>query len=192
VSIGGTAGNLRYELTRFQRDITDFIESYIPVVIAGVDGEGFANTTDEVEMEGYELAASLQITPQLGATFSYTDTSAEMNGNGTQLQGIPENETKVQLDWLASAQWGLSLSLDHVGDVTSRGQARGNYTVVDLSGHIEFGSNSEHSVVVRAENLTDKVYATGVGSGTRDAGGTYLYDNLGMERTVHASYTYRF
>jgi outer membrane cobalamin receptor len=193
ISIGGTVGILRYELTGFQRDISDFIVSYTPIVIAGVEGESFANTNDEVEMEGFELSLSLPLGEHISARFSYTDTSAEMNGNGTQLQGIPENETKLHLDWLASSQaWGASLALNHVGNFTSRAQQRGNYTVVDLAGHLAFGSEREHRVVVRAENLTDKVYATGVGSGTRDAGGTYLYDNLGMERTFHASYTYSF
>jgi len=47
-------------------------------------------------------------------------------------------------------------------------------------------------VVLRIENLTDKVYATRVDSGTRDSGGSYFYDNLGMERTLHASYSYAF
>lgn len=193
VGIGGSFGALRYELTHFQRDITDFIVSYTPLVIAGVEGESFGNTDDEVEIDGYELSLSLPIGDQLGARFSYTDARAEMNGNGTQLQGIPESEAKLQLDWLAVTQaWGLSLALNHVGEFTSRAQQRGNYTVVDLSGHIAFGTEREHRVVVRAENLTGKVYATGIGSGTRDAGGTYLYDNLGMERTFHASYTYSF
>ncbi len=193
VSIGGNVGNLQVEVTRFQRDISDYILSYIPFVIAGVEGESFANTSDEVEMEGYELAASLQLTTQLGASFSYTDTSAELNNSGTQLADIPESDTKLQLDWLSqTGPWGLSFTLNHVGEYTSRAQRRGNYTVMDLSGHIAFGGDRAHNVTVRAENLTDKEYATGVGSGVRDAGGSYLYDNLGMERTLHASYTYRF
>jgi outer membrane cobalamin receptor len=193
VSIGGSVGSLQYELTRFQRDISDYILSYIPIEIAGVEGESFANTTDEVEMDGYELAASLPLSEQFSAMFSYTDTSAELNGNGTQLADIPESETKLQLDWLSASQsWGLSFMLNHVGDFTSRAQRRGNYTVMDLSGHITFGSSDEHLIVLRAENLADKEYATGVGSGTRDTGGSFLYDNLGMERTLHASYTYRF
>ena len=51
----------------------------------------------------------------------------------------------------------------------------------------------EHQLVLRIENLTDEVYSTRVDLGTLDASGTsYLFDNLGMSRTLHASYTRRF
>ena len=81
-----------------------------------------------------------------------------------------------------------------MGDLNERrGEKRGNYTVMDLSGHLELGNGREHSLVLRVENLADKVYATRVDRGTRDTTGVgYNYDNLGMERTLHASYTYRF
>ncbi len=195
VSIGGSFGNLQVELTRFQRDITHYIESYTSFYIAGVEGESFSNTTDEVEVAGYELITSLRLTPALGTSFSYTNSSAELNGNGAQQQGIPENESKLQLNWQSQVQpLGVSFTVDHVGDLNERrGEKRGNYTVMDLSGHLELGNGREHSLVLRVENLADKVYATRVDRGTRDTTGVgYNYDNLGMERTLHASYTYRF
>jgi len=55
------------------------------------------------------------------------------------------------------------------------------------------GADQQHQLTLRIENLTDKEYASRVDRGTLDASGTsYLFDNLGMSRTVHAGYTYRF
>jgi vitamin B12 transporter len=117
-----------------------------------------------------------------------------MKGGGTQLTGIPESEAKLRFGYEAQAlPLGVSLSLNHVGDLNERqGARRGNYTVMDLSGHVELGSNDEHQLVLRIENLTDKVYATRVERANRDIGGTFLFDHLGMERTFHASYRYTF
>jgi vitamin B12 transporter len=194
VSVGGNFGGLTYELTGFKRKITDFIASYVPWTIAGVGGESFINTNDEVEIDGFELQTGMQLTTSIDATFSYTDTSSEMRGGGTQLTGIPESEAKLRFGYEAQAlPVGVSLSLNHVGDLNERqGARRGNYTVMDLSGHVELGSNDEHQLVLRIENLTDKVYATRVERANRDIGGTFLFDHLGMERTFHASYRYTF
>ena len=84
--------------------------------------------------------------------------------------------------------------MNHVGDFNARrGQQRGNYTVMDLSGYYFLGAEQEHQLVLRVENLTDKKYASRVDRGTRDAtGSSCLFDNLGMNRTIHASYTYDF
>lgn len=194
VSIGGSIGNVQYELTGFTRDITDFIASYVPVVIAGVDGESFINNNDEVNIDGFELQTSVQLTSTLNASFSYTDTSAEMKSGGTQLTSIPESEAKLQLGYQSQGlPFGVDFTLDHVGELNERaGAKRGNYTVMDLSGHVEFGADAEHQLVLRVENLTDKVYATRAERGNLDAGGTYVFDHLGMERTFHASYRYSF
>lgn len=194
ISLGGQAGLLSYEITAFHRDITDYIASYVPINIAGVEGESFINTDDEVNIHGFEIQAGLQLGKSWHTSFSYTDTTARLNDGGPQLPGIPESEVKLQLAYNEAAlPWGATLSLNHVGDFNARpGQPRGNYTVLDLSGYYEFGARAEHRIVLRVENLSDKVYATRVDSGTRDSGGSYLYDNLGMERTLHASYSYAF
>ncbi len=195
VSIGGTFSNVAWELTGYNRRITDYIESYVPWFIAGVEGESFTNTNDEVKIRGVELNSTVQFTQSFTGTFTWGNTSAELNSDGAQLTGIPESETKARLNYESQAQpWGVMLSLNHVGDLNARrGEKRGNYTVMDLSGHMEMGRDQMHSLVLRIENLTDKVYATRVDRGTVDTTGAgYNYDNLGMERTFHASYTYRF
>jgi outer membrane cobalamin receptor len=194
VGIGGNAGIFAWELTGFRRRITDYIASYTPFTLAGVDGESFSNTNDEVEIDGAELQLEARLSAAWDAGFSYTSTSSELNGDGVQLTGIPETEAKLRIGFNSQAlPLGLTLSANHVGKLNERrGATRGHYTVLDLSAHYTLGAQSEHQLVVRIENLTDKVYATRVERGTRDSGAGYLYDNLGMERTFHASYRYAF
>jgi hypothetical protein len=88
----------------------------------------------------------------------------------------------------------FNISVDHVGNINARrGELRGDYTVLDVSAHVALGSRDQHRIGVRLENATDEEYASRVDQGTLDATGTaYLYDNLGMRRTVHASYSLRF
>jgi len=64
---------------------------------------------------------------------------------------------------------------------------------MDLSGYYNLGNDGQHQLTLRVENLTHKEYASRVDRGTLDATGTsYLFDNLGMSRTFHAGYSYRF
>ena len=66
-------------------------------------------------------------------------------------------------------------------------------TVLDLSGHYRLGSDEQHMIVFRLENATDEDYASSVRTARIDGTGeAYLYDNLGVPRTFHLSYTYRF
>jgi vitamin B12 transporter len=195
IALGGLINNLSYELIGFSRDITNYIDSYVPLTIAGVVGESFINSNDQVEVDGFEFVASYPLNDQWNTNFSYNNTSSELNGDGVQLTGIPESEVKIRLDFTSiSMPYGLSFALNHVGDLNARrGEKRGNYTVMDLSGYYNLGSEEQHQFVFRIENLADKEYASRVDRGTLDATGTsYLYDNLGMSRTFHASYNYRF
>ena len=81
-----------------------------------------------------------------------------------------------------------------MGDINGRrGAQRGDYTVVDIAGFYNFGRNEQHRVVLRLENALDEEYATRIDVGTLDlTGSSYLYENLGMQRTTHLSYTYEF
>lgn len=194
VSFGGNFETLSFEVIAFSRNITDYIASYIPLVINGVEGESFTNSDDEVQMDGFEIITSFALSPQWTANASFNKTETEFNGDGVQLTGIPETETKLRANYdAANLPFGMSLTLNHVGDINARqGQERGNYTVMDLSGYYNFGAAEQHQVTLRIENLTDKEYASRVDRGTLDVGGAYVFDNLGMSRTFHAAYTYRF
>ena len=195
LAIGGTYDRLTYELIYYTRDITDYIDSYVPITIAGVDGETFINSNDEVNVDGIELITSFEINPSWAAMVSYSQSDSELNSDGIQLTGIPENELKLRADYASQRDpFGFSVLIDHVGDINARrGVTRGDYTVIDLSAFYYMGARREHQLVLRIENLTDEVYASRVDGGALDAtGSSYIYDNLGMSRTVHASYSRRF
>jgi len=195
LAIGGTYDRFTYELIYYTRDITDYIDAYVPITIAGVDGETFVNSNDEVNVDGIELITSFEINRSWAAMVSYSQSDSELNSDGIQLTGIPENELKLRADYASRrGPFGFSVLVDHVGAINARrGVTRGDYTVVDLSAFYYMGAGREHQLVLRIENLTDEVYASRVDGGARDAtGSSYIYDNLGMSRTVHASYSRRF
>ncbi len=82
--------------------------------------------------------------------------------------------------------------MNYVGEVNARrGQTRGQYSVADLSAYVRFGPQAAHQVVLKFENLTDKVYTTRVDVGIRDTGGSYVYRNIGTPRTVHVQVRFR-
>ena len=195
LSLGGNLYDINFELTYFSRDIEHYIESYVPVFIAGVEGESFINTSDEVNVDGYELLGSLPINERWSAQLSHTRTRAQLNGSGPQLTSIPNRETKLRLDYRSTTMpLGVSLSTDMVGKINARrGAERGEYIVTDLSAFYLAGNDQQHRIVLRLENITDEEYATRIDVGTADVtGSSYLYHNLGMPRTLHLSYTYSF
>jgi vitamin B12 transporter len=195
VSIGGNYDRFSYELIYYTREITNYIDNYVPIFIAGVEGESFLNSDDEVNVDGIELITTLNFNSSWTASVSYSQSDSELNDSGIQITGIPENELKIRADYVSQRYpFGFSLTLDNVGDINARqGVTRGDYTIVDWSTFYYAGGQREHQFVLRVENLTDEVYASRVDSGVLDGSGDdYIYDNLGMSRTLHASYTRRF
>ena len=81
-----------------------------------------------------------------------------------------------------------------VGDINARrGEVRGDYAVADFSTHHRLCAEQAHQRVFRIGNLTDEIYPSRADRGTLDITGVAcLYDNLGTNRAVHASYTRRF
>jgi vitamin B12 transporter len=195
VSIGGNYDRFSYELIYYTREITNYIDNYVPIFVAGVEGESFLNSDDEVNVDGIELITTFNIDSSWAASVSYSQSDSELNDSGIQITGIPENELKIRADYVSQRYpFGFSLTLDNVGDINARqGVTRGDYTIVDWSTFYYAGGQREHQFVLRVENLTDEVYASRVDSGVLDGSGDdYIYDNLGMSRTLHASYTRRF
>src|SRR5690606_14892718 len=97
------------------------------------------------------------------------------------------------------APYELNVTLLNVGDVydvVASGLGRrehGGYTTLDLSGAYYLDATRRHRLGVRLENALDETYATSLGRGFRDAGNVpYVYRNLGMPRSLHATYSYRF
>jgi len=194
VGIGGVFGDLQYELISFNRKITDYIDSYVPIVISGVTGESFVNSDDTVRVRGAELIAAMLLSEDWHGNVSFTHTRARLNNAGGQLTSIPDREAKLSLNYEPSgAAWGMTLAANYVGDINERqASTAGNYTAMDISGFYHFGAGDKHRLTLKLENITDEQYVTRVDRATRDTGGTYLYGNLGMHRTAHVGYTYQF
>lgn len=194
MGIGGMFGDLQYELIGFDRKITDYIDSYVPIVIGGVTGESFVNSDDTVRVRGAELIAAVSLSKDWHGNVSLTHTRARLNNGSRQLTSIPDREAKLSLNYEPSGRaWGTIFAANHVGDINERrASTAGNYTVMDISGYYYFGARDKHRLTLKLENITDEQYVTRVDRATRDTGGTYLYGNLGMHRTAHVGYTYQF
>lgn len=194
VSVGGTFKRASFIATAFSRDITNYIGSYLPTSIQGVAGDSFFNTEDEVKINGIEVTTSFAINDQLDLSITHTHTRARETGSDTQISDIPEDESKIGLNYeFRSAPAGLTLSANVLGDINDRyGLARGNYALIDLAGHLYFGENERHQITARSENLTNKNYVTGYGRTSSDHGETITYGFRGMPRSFHLSYIYQF
>lgn len=195
IAVGGDYGRFGYELIYYTREISNYIASYVTIFIAGVEGESFLNSDDKVNVDGIEIITNFAINSSWSASVSYGQSDSELNNSGIQLTGIPESEIKIRADYVSQQYpFGFSFTIDDVGNINARqGVKRGDYTVIDWSAFYYAGAQREHQFVVRIENLTDEQYASRVASGVIDTSGAgYIYDNLGMSRTLHASYTRRF
>ena len=193
ISVGANFQRTQVELTLFKRDITNYIKSSVPVTIANVVGETFANSDDEVNVEGSELQLQWQFTDNLDGRLAYTYTRARMNDSGKQLRNIPEQTAQLGINYQQiGSPWGVNFTANYVSDVEDRA-VRESYTTADISGFYFIGHQQQHKLVLRIENIGDVKYATGIGSTSEDASGeSYLYRSLGMERTAHLAYTFTF
>jgi vitamin B12 transporter len=199
-SIGGDFGasagvQYHWELIGFARDITDLIAITFDAAL-GVDTQ--ENSADTVEVRGGTFVFGAALANGLGANASVTLNDATMKGSSRQLQFIPERLAKLALEYQPQGRpFGFSATVNHVADVfRNLGLGReefGNYTTVDVNGRMFLDAARHHRLSLKVENVFDTEYATRVGQTTPDAGGpAYVFWNLGMPQTVHASYTYEF
>lgn len=194
IALGGgvdAGADLGWEVTLFDREIDNLIAS---------DGVMQVNTANTVEFSGLEVTLSVGITEALSTRFSYVDTTAEEEGTGEQIAGVPESTFKAGVTLRPeAAPYDLGASLIAVGDVydtVSGGLGRrehGGYTVLDLTAGLRFGRDETQRIGLRLENALDEEYATSLGRAFVDAtGDSYAYANLGTPRTVHLTYDYGF
>lgn len=196
ISIGGRPfTSLDLELTYFDRTVKNYIDGNAQVFIDGVQGFSYLNINDEVKVRGFELITRVTLSGSLSAQFSVTHTKARRKSGSRQLDEIPEWDAKLQLAYQQpGSPLRVSLASIYVNGISSRARSVDDYAVVDLAATYRFGREQQHRASVRLENLLNKQYTTSFGQGYRDVGSPepYLYDNLGMERTVHLAYTYSF
>lgn len=184
---------LSWELIGFHRTVENLIGSSDGIRV---------NTDNEVTIAGGEALLNYAASNDWSVTVSLTITDAEASGSSQQIPDIPEFTGKLLLAYSpANSSYGFNGSLMYVGDVYSdvggffpdgSFAEHGSYTIIDISGYYEFGTDSQHRLVARVENLFDEDYATSVRRATSDAGESYLYDNLGVPQTFHLFYSYGF
>lgn len=193
VAIGAELGEISWEFVGFHRTVEDLI---------GSSGGIRINTDNDVTIAGGEILISYVASRSWSGSVGLTVTDAEASGSSQQVPDIPETSFKGLIAYTPDGRpYGINASLVYVGDVYSdvggffpddSFAEHGSYTIIDLSGFYEFGRSDRQRVVVRIENLLDEDYATSVRTTQSDTGETYLYDNLGVPRTLHVSYTLGF
>lgn len=196
LGVGGNIGaGWTWEVTGFRRKIEDYIQIVTvadtrPVGSPGNFGCGlspagcydtFDNEGDPVTTEGAELTVTGKLTDALSLTADWTHTKAEERGSNTQVNDIPKDVAKLLLDWApADLPFAGGVSVNHIGDVTSRGFPIGDYTTVDLNGRWYLDKARKQRIGVRVENLTDEEYDTAKSGGGIGA--------LGRGRSFFVSY----
>jgi vitamin B12 transporter len=192
IGFGGDRFNL--EAIGFWRRVENLIniDYDLPAFPDGL----IVNTGDEVKVWGGELVASARLTDQIGLTFDYTHTEAEMAGGGAPLVNIPRDLVKVIADVQSSdGRFGGSASLNWAGDVYSNvavvGRVNhGNYAVVDLSAWAFLDRDRRHRVGLRLENAFDADYDTTVTRAREDVTNvSYAAGFRGTPITLHATYS---
>ncbi|HVY90918.1 MAG TPA: TonB-dependent receptor [Hyphomonadaceae bacterium] len=208
LGLGGQGSWFSWELTGFRRKIKDLIQIITLVDTRAVGSPGnygcsddlvrgcydtFDNNGSPVTAEGGELTMTAQLPNAISATFDWTHSKTEVDGTSGQIADTPKDTAKLIFDWSpADMPFGGGLTVNYVGDTVGRGVSYGNYTVLDLNARWYLTGDRKQRLNLRVENITDEDYVTGIGRGTLDAGGSYLYDNLGRGRSVFVNYTVAF
>jgi vitamin B12 transporter len=212
LGLGGQGKTFSWELTAFHRKIDDLIQIIeipenrpVGQRVGHLDSEDcgivapagcydtFDNNGAPVTAEGAEFTLNMQLMPSLSATFDWTHSKTEVDGGGGQIADTPKDTAKLIFDWAPmDMPFAGGLSVNYVGDTVGRGQSYGNYTVVDLNARWYLDRDRKQKIGVRVENVTDEEYFTGIGRGTRDTGGSYLYPNLGRNRSYSINYSVDF
>lgn len=182
---GNSAGRmpLSWEIMGFKRTVEDLIGPNAADTLQ-------INLDSEVEVEGAELVAGLGISASVSINFDHTYARARQTGSDLQIRRIPENLTKVAVDYRPTPRVGGAVSVVYVGKIyeTSTGVGRreyGNYPVADLSAFLFIDAERRQRLGVRVENALGEEYATSLVTPNAT-------ETLGTPRTVHLTYSYHF
>ena len=136
------------------------------------DSDGLNVPDGSTRHQGVEAAARFDLTDTLvlkgnvswsDQTYSFdriVGSGTETIRDGNQIDTAPEWLADASLDWQATEAFGLSLSLEHVGEYYMDPANTATYpghTVLSARGFYEFGEGTEAFLIVR--NLTDEAYA---------------------------------
>jgi outer membrane cobalamin receptor len=201
LALGGHVGagetNVGWEFIGFYRELKNLIDyaSFDATTSQSV----FGNVPGTVRTRGGEFTLNAAVASWLSANMNFTYADARDSSTGEQISRVPKNLLKAGLDYHPQDHpWGSTITLNHFGTTYRTGlwdgtESYGNTTVVDASARYFIDPARRQRIDVTLQNLFDKTYATGLGSGTRDADGSfYTFWNLGVPRTLRISYTYGF
>jgi len=189
--------NVGWEIIGFYRQLKNLIDyaSFDATTSQAV----FGNVPGTVKTRGGEATLNAAVASWLSVNVNFTYADARNSSTGTQISRVPKNLLKAGLDYHPQIQpWGATITLNHFGTTYRTGlwdgtEPYGNVTVADASARYFIDPTRRQRIDVTLQNLFDKTYATGLGTGTRDADGSnYTFWNLGVPRTLRVSYTYGF
>jgi outer membrane cobalamin receptor len=204
LSVGGMKvhGTLAFhwELVGFARDITDLIDD------SGFDALTqqalFENVPGTVRVRGGQVVLGAERAETLAVNFSFTQNHSLQEG--AQISRVPEEVLKTSVDFHPPGRpFGATLAVNHTGDVFTAVDGRrlnyGGYTIVDISGRYFLDAARRHRMSLSLQNALDEEFgrpARGCrdvsGDSPADCSAPYLFVNLGLPRTLRASYTYAF
>jgi vitamin B12 transporter len=124
-------------------------------------GGRFVNIA-RAKSEGVEAAASLEPTPGLRLSISYTYNDAIDETTGRPLPRVPDNAAFLEADWQAAERLGLSLTVRYNGKESDAIRLRNpdgvipDWTRIDLAARYRIGEHAE--LFGRIENLADEAY----------------------------------
>jgi vitamin B12 transporter len=201
LSVGGSGqlgqAQTNWELIGFYRQINNLID-YLSFD-ATTNQAVFGNVPGTVKTKGGEITYDVTLAPTFKADFSYTYADVSDSETGQPVSRIPKNLVKAEADYQSPSHWGGTLTLNYFGTTYQTGlwdgtETYGDALVVDATVRYYIDSDHHHQRIdATVQNLFDKQYATGLGTGVRDADGTnYTFWNLGVPRTLRLAYTYTF
>jgi vitamin B12 transporter len=197
-SIGGEAMGWGWELIGFYRETKNLISLSGPTPDPDVDT--FINLPGKVTASGFEAVGHVDLNRSVSLQGSYTHTRTRSDGASTQFDRVPEDLAQAALDWHPEGRgFGGSVVGNYVGSVSDLVGSgfgpiqHGHYGVIDLNAYVTFGPGDHHRINASLENALDEDYVTRVSRAFRDVGGApFLVHSLGVPRTLHVAYSYRF
>jgi vitamin B12 transporter len=194
---GGSAAAFSWELIGFYRELKNLID-YVSFD-ATTNQAVFGNVPGTVKTKGGELTLNASFDESLSANANFTYADAKDPNTGMQISRVPKELFKAGMDYHPQAQpWGATVTLNYFGSTTRTGlwdgtESYGKDFVLDASARYFVDARRRQRIDVTLQNLTDKTYATGLGSGVRDSdGSSYTFWDLGIPRTLRVQFTYGF
>lgn len=194
----GVGGEWRY----FKCDFGYFyrgIEDMISTASRAGGGTTYVNTEGTTKIHGVEVSAELGPFDGWSLFASTSWVSADDKDTDEQIELIPEMNCKANLRYRHRAGgFGADLTTRYTGAVYERGLRNfddvkyGKYFIADASIFLRFGTEKQHKLTLRVENIFDESYETRYYSATNANGDDYLYHFDGLPRNAVIGYTYNF